>query len=145
MARVSVSDSTLVVQIDGLDRVSSGKSRMEFPLANVTGVQRISDHGRTAPWKGVTSPGPIPKFATAGVFARDGHRTFWNVHDPDSAIVIDLTGALYARLMLDVADPAETVSHVAAALRARRQGLAGPRQPEGAGDHEKSSVTLTHA
>ena len=144
MTTVSVSESTLVVQVGGLDRISSRTSRMEFPIAHVTGAGLISDYGRTEPWKGVKSPGPIPRIATAGVFARDGHRTFWNVRDPDSAVVIDLTDDSYARLMLDVADPAETVSRITSALRARRQHAHGPLQPLRA-DEEPSAVTPAHA
>lgn len=47
----------------------------------------------------------IPGVITAGTFRVDGEWVFWDVHDMDKAIVIELEDEHYARLVIEVADP----------------------------------------
>ena len=53
---------------------------------------------------------------TAGTFHRDGKRTFWNVRHPDRAVVIELQGEAYQRLVIEVQDPRAAVELIEAAL-----------------------------
>ncbi|MEU6861529.1 hypothetical protein AB0B28_21955, partial [Glycomyces sp. NPDC046736] len=57
----------------------------------------------------------IPGVVNVGSFMREGRRDFWDVADPERAIVVELSGAKYDRLLLEVADPGAAV----AAIRAR--------------------------
>jgi hypothetical protein len=109
MARVSIDNSNLVVEVEGLDKLWSLKSRLVIPLANVRGA--TADPGIVAEPKGLRAPGAhLPGVITAGTFHRDGERVFWNVHDGARAVVIELADQHYARLVIEVADPTATVA-----------------------------------
>jgi hypothetical protein len=46
----------------------------------------------------------IPGVLTAGTFYQDGQRVFWDVHNPDNTIVIELRDERYNELIVEVAD-----------------------------------------
>jgi hypothetical protein len=109
MASVDIEGDTLVVQIEGLDRLWSFKSRLEIPLDNVRGA--TVDPGISKEPKGIRAPGAyVPGMITAGTFYADGERVFWDVHDAAQAVVIELRDERYARLVVQVADPRATVA-----------------------------------
>ena len=54
--------------------------------------------------------------ATAGTFYQDGKRVFWDVHNPDNTVVIELRDERYNELIVEVADPNAAVELVKSAL-----------------------------
>jgi uncharacterized protein len=75
MARVSIDGDDLVVEIEGMDKLWSLKSRLVIPLANVRGA--TADPGIAAEPKGLRAPGTsLPGVITAGTFHQDGERVF---------------------------------------------------------------------
>jgi hypothetical protein len=73
MAKVSISDETLVVDVEGMDKLWALKSRLTIPLANVRGA--TADPGMMREPRGVRVPGTrIPGVITAGTFRHDGER-----------------------------------------------------------------------
>jgi hypothetical protein len=117
MTTVEIVGDRLCVRLNGWDKVWALKSRLEVPLARVRAVALapadIKPRGLRAP--GTYWPGAI----TAGTYRRRRGREFWSVRDKRNAVVIDLEGADYDRLVLQVPEPAATVSSIRAALRAR--------------------------
>lgn len=115
MAQVHIDGDRLVVAIEGLDKLWSLKSRLEIPLANVRGA--TADPGMVREPKGLRAPGThVPGVITAGTFHIDGERVFWDVRDPAKAVVIELADERYARLVVEVDDPRDTVTRVEAAV-----------------------------
>ena len=57
---------------------------------------------------------------TAGSFHSRGQLVFWDVHDPDKAIGIELRDEHYARLVIEVADPDGEICRIARAVPAAR-------------------------
>jgi hypothetical protein len=115
MARVEVVGDRLSVQIEGMDKLWSLKSRLEIPLAHVAGVE--ADPEAVRDWKGWRGPGVhIPGVIAAGTFHPQGDRVFWDVHDAAKAVVIRLADERYARLVIGVDDPAQTVAAIRQAL-----------------------------
>lgn len=115
MAQVSIDGDELVVEIEGLDRLWSLQSRLVIPLANVRGA--TADPGIAAEPKGLRAPGTsLPGVITAGTFQRDGERVFWNIRDGARAVVIALANERYARLVVEVANPAATVDLIEQAV-----------------------------
>ena len=49
-------------------------------------------------------------------FFQDGKRVFWDVHNPENTIVIELRDERFDALVIEVADPKATVELVEAAL-----------------------------
>jgi hypothetical protein len=116
MTRISIQNDDLVVEIEGLDKLWSLKSRLVIPLANVRGA--TADPGITGEPKGVRAPGTsLPGVITAGTFHQDGEQVFWNVRDGARAVVIQLADERYTRLIVEVTDPGATVALIERALR----------------------------
>jgi hypothetical protein len=115
MAQIRIDGDTLVVQMEGLDKLWTLKSRLEIPLGNVRGA--TADPGAISEPKGLRAPGThVPGVITAGTFHIDGERVFWDVRDPSKAVVIELKDESYARLITQVADPRATVTLIEQAI-----------------------------
>lgn len=113
MTQVTIENTTLVVEVQGLDKLWSMKSRLEIPLEHVRGVRIASDERAS----GFRAPGTrIPGVITAGTFYHDAKRVFWDVHDPAKAIAIDLHDDRYSTLIIEVADPAKTLKQIESSL-----------------------------
>lgn len=114
MAEVSIDGDTLTVRMEGLDKLWALKSQLSIPLANVRGATQ--DPGIIHEHKGIRAPGThVPGIITAGTFHVDGERVFWDVHDSTKAVVIELADERYARLVIEVDDPAATVALIESA------------------------------
>ncbi|NUR70330.1 MAG: hypothetical protein HOU81_05890 [Hamadaea sp.] len=117
MAQVGIDGATLVVEIEGMDKLWALKSRLEIPLANVRGA--TADPGVISESKGIRTAGThMPGVITAGTFRVDGERIFWDVRDPAKAVVIELRDERYARLIVQVDDPRTTVGAIERAIHA---------------------------
>jgi hypothetical protein len=113
---VNIDGDTLVVEIEGLDKLWALKSRLAIPLANVRGA--TADPGIAHEPKGIRAPGAyIPNVITAGTFHLAGEKVFWDVHDARKAVVIELADERYARLVIEVDDPRAVVEMVEKAVR----------------------------
>jgi hypothetical protein len=119
MVDLSVADGNLVLHVRGADKLWAFKSSLEIRLEHVAGIRADSTvaHGW---WHGIRMPGTsLPGVLTAGTFYQDGKRVFWDVHNPDRTVVIDLRDERYNQLIVEVADPETTVGLVKAALLPR--------------------------
>jgi hypothetical protein len=116
VATVAVTNDLLTVHVAGVDRVLAFKSTITVPLAHVTEItQDATEAGKT--FHGLRVPGTaIPGVLTAGSFLKSGEWTFWDVHDPDKAVILSLNHEHYSRLVVGVDDPGATVEAVRAAL-----------------------------
>jgi hypothetical protein len=114
MAVVLVRGETLEIEVTGFDKVLALKSRLQVPLAHVRGVTH--DPGFSRGWKGWKTAGTNAGVITAGTFHHDGDRVFWDVHDPQKLVVIELADERYRRLVIQVDDPKQTVSDIERAL-----------------------------
>ena len=116
MVDLSVADGRLILHVRGADKLWAFKSSLEIPLQHVAGIRADSTiaHGW---WHGIRMPGTnIPGVLTAGTFYQDGKRVFWDVHNPDNTIVIELRDERYSELIVEVEDPNFDVELVKAAL-----------------------------
>ncbi|MER5994304.1 hypothetical protein [Streptomyces viridosporus] len=118
MALVSVDRARglLTVEFQGLDKLWTLKSRLEIPLAHVRGA--TNDPGIAREPKGLRVGGThFPGLITAGRYLHKGERLFWDVKNPDKAVVIELADAeTYDRLVVEVDDPRATVALVERSL-----------------------------
>ncbi len=104
MVDVSVADGKLVLTVQGADKLWALKSSLEIPLAHVAGIRADASIARRW-WHGIKIGGTsIPGVITAGTFYQEGKRVFWDVHDPDNTIVIELHDERYNEVVVEVAD-----------------------------------------
>jgi hypothetical protein len=118
MAEVELAQNTLIVHVQGMDRLFALKSRLEVPLSHVEGAEANPQEARRR-WHGILArgmwvPGPI----TAGTFYQEGEWVFWDVHDPEKTVEIWLRDERYTRLVIEVEAPEATVARVNEAARA---------------------------
>lgn len=116
MAQIEITPQALIIHITGADRLWALKSRLEIPLAHVVGAAPAQDEAQS--WlKGVRLLGThIPGVLSAGIFHHHGDRVFWDVHHPLNAIAIELKDDHFARLVVEVDDPAATLAAIDLAL-----------------------------
>jgi hypothetical protein len=135
LAKIEITPTSLVVQIEGFDRflalisgLSGGvRARLDVPLTHVAGVDASVPEAHQF-WKGWTVAAlSLPRSVTVGrlihVFGdRSGEWTFWDVTDPDRAIAIHLHDEHYARLVIGVDDPAAVAAEISRAVSAAGRG-----------------------
>ena len=112
MTTVSVADDTVVIAVHGWDKLWSLTSRLEIPLEHIIDVRRAADQVEGIRTLGTRVPGVI----TAGTFLQEDGLVFWDVHDPTKAIAFNLHDERYCKLVIEVPDPAETISTLQGAL-----------------------------
>ncbi len=116
MVELSISGGNLVLHVLGADKLWALKSSLEIPLKHVAEV-RVDPSIARGWWHGIRLPGTnIPGVLTAGTFFQDGKRVFWDVHHPDSTVVIELKDERYNELIVEVADPSAAVALIKAVL-----------------------------
>ena len=110
MVDLSITDGNLVLHVKGSDKLWAFKSSLEIPLAHVVEIRADTSIARGW-YHGVRIPGTnVPGVITAGTFYQDGKRVFWDVHNPENTVVIELKDERYNELVIEVADPAAAVA-----------------------------------
>lgn len=109
MINVAREGDRLVFEVEGFDKFWALKSRLVIPVADVRSARR--DPAVVKGWKGWRCPGTnAPGVLTAGTFYHDGKRVFWDIHDPERAVVVELDNERYDQLVIEVADPDAVVT-----------------------------------
>ena len=125
MTDVTITDDQLRVTIRGMDVLWAFKSHLVLPLEHVLGARQDPRLRSEGPWLGAGRTNALLGYAVAaGPMLVHGGHEFWDVHDPDRAVTIDLVGEPYQRLVVEVRDPAAVVAAVNAAARAKEYAAA---------------------
>jgi len=116
MVDVQVQGDRVVLEVEGLDKLWSLRSRLEIPLVHILGVEANVDQvGRW--WHGFKLWGSdMPGVFAAGTFFYHGELVFWDVHDPAKTIIVSLDHERYKKLIVEVDDPSGTVTRLRALL-----------------------------
>lgn len=119
MVELSIDDGKLHIHVRGADRLWAFKSSLEIPLAHIAGVRSDPDAARG--WfHGIRMPGTnVPGVITAGTFYEHGQRVFWDVHDPQNSIIIELRDERYQELIVEVPDPLLAIDLIRQAMTRR--------------------------
>jgi hypothetical protein len=112
MVEVIQEGDDLVFNVIGLHKLWALTSRLQIPREHIRGA-RI-DPAAVLEWKAWRVPGTDLPLLTAGTFHLDGKRIFWDVRNPDNAVVIDLDDENYEQLIIEVEDPDAVVALLSA-------------------------------
>jgi hypothetical protein len=116
MVNVIVQGDRVRFEVEGWDRLWALKSQLEIPLAHIRAVRADPEPARGW-WHGVRLPGTqIPGLLTAGSFYQSDGFVFYDVHDPERTVVIELDHEPYQRLVIEVANPADVVDTLRSAI-----------------------------
>jgi hypothetical protein len=110
MVEIKIVGDKAVFEVEGWDKLWSLRSRLEIPLAHIKGVH--ADPKPAMGWfDGLKLIGTaIPHIFRAGTFYQEGDLVFWDVHNPEKTIVIDLDHEHFRKLIIEVADPNAAVA-----------------------------------
>jgi hypothetical protein len=116
MVNVVVEGDRVRFEVEGWDRLWALKSQLEIPLTHIRAVRADPEPARGW-WHGVRLPGTqVPGLLTAGSFYQSGGFVFYDVHDPERTVVIELDHEHYQRLVIEVASPADVVETLRSAI-----------------------------
>jgi hypothetical protein len=119
MVRISINGDRVLMEVQGWDKLWALKSQLEFPLDHITEV-RIDPEPARGWWHGLRFPGTnIPGVLTAGSFYQHDGAVFYDVHDPERTIVLELNHEHYQRLVVEVEDPQDAVTLLEKAMAGR--------------------------
>ena len=126
MTTVEIQDGRLIARIQGLDQVLAFKSELSIPLAHVKSAAESPPDVRRR-WRNPLRirllGSDMPYVVMAGSFVfLDGEHAFWDVHDPDRTVVIELDHEKFAKLVLEVEDPRAAAAAINAAVAGPRGG-----------------------
>ncbi len=126
MVNVTIAGDRVVLDVEGLDKLWSFRSRLEIPLAHITDVEADpSQIGRW--WRGWKVMGTdLPGVFAAGTFLQRDGMVFWDVRHPESTIIVSLEHEFYKKLIVEVAEPSVTVEQLRSALTCAE----GMRRPD---------------
>ncbi len=103
MARFRVEGEDLVLDLSGLEKLEGFHGNIRVPAASVREVWCSDD-----PWtelRGIRAPGTgLPGVIAVGTRRGRGTRDFAAVHGQGSAVVVELEGADYGRLVITEED-----------------------------------------
>jgi hypothetical protein len=112
MVHVSIHSDRVRFEVEGWDKLWALKSQLEIPVAHIRAVRADPEPARGW-WHGLRLPGTqVPGILTAGTFYQSDGFVFYDVHDPERTVVIDLDHEQYQRLVIEVANPAEVVERL---------------------------------
>lgn len=115
MVDVSIESGRVRFEVLGWDKMWALRSQLEIPIGHVLSA-RVDPEPARGWWHGIKLPGSnIPGLLTAGTFYQDGDWVFYDVHDPEKTIVLELDHEHYKRLVIEVEDPLATVAQLKAA------------------------------
>jgi hypothetical protein len=119
MVEISIHGDRVRFEVQGWDKLWALRSQLEIPLAHIRSA-RIDPEPARGWWHGLRMPGTqIPGVLTAGTFYQRDGAVFYDVHDPEHTIVLELEHEHYKRLVIEVSSPEAAVATLTAALAGR--------------------------
>ena len=116
MVSITIEGDRVRFDVEGMHKLWSLKSQLEIPLEHIVSA-RVDPAPARGWFHGLRLPGTdIPGILTAGTFYWNCEWVFYDVHDPEKTIVLELDHEHYKRLVIEVDDPAAEVARLNAAL-----------------------------
>jgi hypothetical protein len=147
MASIEITPHDLVVRVHGVDRLLALRSSVSVPLAHVAGVREhaaeadfdraVRDSGRGV---GTFVRGRV----AAGTLRLPDGRSFYDVHDPRKAIVVDLRSEPFQHLVLQIdgESPEAAAGRIRDALQ--RRGAWRETLAQTGGHHVDPTILVLH-
>jgi hypothetical protein len=112
MVSVTIESDRAVFEVEGWDKLWALRSRLEIPLAHITGVEaNVEQVNRW--WHGLKVAGAeFPGLFAAGTFYYRGELVFWDVRDLAKTIIVSLDHERYRKLIIEVEDPLATIGRL---------------------------------
>jgi len=113
MADLLINAASVTVVLSAAERLESVHGDVSVPRSSVVGARQVPDglaevHGMRA--RGTMFPGVV----MVGTWRESGSVTFAACHGHRPAVVVELAGQAYDRVIVTIEDPEETVERLSA-------------------------------
>jgi hypothetical protein len=112
VAELEIDGADLVLRLRAMEKAEGAHGDIRVPLSSVTSVRAVSD-----PWpelRGIRAPGTgLPNVIAVGTRRGNFGKDFAAVHGKGPAVVVELEGADYERLVVTMDDAAARVRTIA--------------------------------
>ena len=120
MVNISIDGDRIHLDVEGIDQLWALRSHLEFPLSHISSV-RVDPAAARGWWHGLKLIGSnVPGALAAGTFYQKGGMVFYDVHDPEQTIVLELDHERYSRLIVEVENPEKARAMIEKSIKARR-------------------------
>jgi hypothetical protein len=114
VAELWIDGAELVLHLRAIEKAEGAHGDIRVPLSSVTAVRAVDD-----PWpelRGIRAPGTgLPNVIAVGTRRGNFGRDFAAVHGKGPAVVVELEGADYGRLVVTMDDAPAQARHIAEA------------------------------
>ena len=118
MVQMAIDGDTLHLHVRGIDQILALRSELSVPLAHIRAV--TVRPGEAHGWfHGLRFGTNLPGVVTAGTFLTGDGLVFWDVHDPDKTIALDIDHEFYKRVIVEVEGSPEAAAAQIDAARER--------------------------
>ena len=116
MVTIHQEADTIIFTVEGWHKLWAFRSELRIPRAHLKSARH--DPAAARAW-GLRAPGTlVPGLIKAGTFYLDGFfdnkPSFFDVRRQQNTVVVELADERYARLVIEVADPARVVAELTA-------------------------------
>lgn len=122
MTTIELTETMLIVHVEGFDKILALKSQLEVALSHVVGAEvdpHIGEEFRRL-FIGIKAPGTgIAGVVRAGTWYTNEGKVFWDIHHAENAITIHLADETYNKLLIEVENPVATVAAIQEAIQRR--------------------------
>jgi len=119
MVEISIVGDRIHFEVIGWDKLWAFKSHLDIPLRHIRAA-RIDPEAAAGWWHGLRLAGSnIPGVIAAGTFIQSEGIVFYDVHDPQNTIVIELDHEHYKYLVVEVENPHTVLARIQEAIRSR--------------------------
>lgn len=109
MVQMAIEGDTLRLRMRGIDQILALRSELSVPLAHIRAVTIRPAEARG--WfHGLRFGTHLPGVVTAGTFLTREGLVFWDVHDPDNTIALDIDHEFYKRVIVEVEETPESAA-----------------------------------
>jgi hypothetical protein len=123
MATIAIDGDELIITMHGWDKLLTLRSKLEVPLDNIRSVTVRPAEGRYDETPGIkVAGGYLPgKLATGYFWIDERGWAFYDVHDPEKTIGLDVSGQRTKLIVVQIDDetPEDAAEKIRRALAAR--------------------------
>jgi hypothetical protein len=120
MVNIRIGADKATFEVQAWDKLWSLRSQLEIPPSHIRGA--YDDQEPAMGWfQGLKLAGTgLPNIFRAGTFYQQGELVFWDVHDPEKTLVIELEHERYRKLIIEVENPEQEVKTINSRVRGSR-------------------------
>lgn len=110
MVSVKRNYNSVIFEVKGWDKVFAFKSSLEIPVEHIVAVYAAPNIEMNFLDSIKLLGTSIPKVFRAGTFYQQNEIIFWDVHNTENVIIIELEHEHFKKLVIEVDNPAEAIA-----------------------------------